>query len=39
MIICIAGLVTNLVTALAWGLVLIWGKQQGMGTSTLSIIR
>ena len=29
-IICLCGLVTNLVTSLTWGLVTIWGKQQSL---------
>jgi MFS family permease len=35
-ILCVGGLMTNLVTSLAWGLVLIWGKQQGLSEISLA---
>jgi len=37
-ILCLAGLITNLVTSLAWGLVLIWGKQQSLPNVRLAHI-
>lgn len=32
-VICVGGLMTNLTTSFAWGLVLIWGKQHGLLTA------
>lgn len=37
-IICVGGLMTNLITSLAWGLVLIWGKQQELPAISLANI-
>lgn len=37
-ILCVGGLVTNLVTSLAWGLVLIWGKEQKLSEISLANI-
>jgi len=35
-IICLSGLITNLVTSLVWGLVMIWGKQQTLSNLRLA---
>ncbi len=37
-ILCTGGLMANVVTSLAWGLVLIWGKQQGLSGLSLANI-
>jgi MFS family permease len=37
-ILCLAGLSANLITSFAWGLVLIWGKQQGLSNISLANI-
>ncbi|CAB9530121.1 Major facilitator superfamily [Seminavis robusta] len=37
-VLCWGGLTANLVTSLAWGLVLIWGAQQGLSTLQLAHI-
>lgn len=37
-ILCVGGLLANTITSLAWGLVLIWGKQQGLSKIALANI-
>ena len=37
-VLCLSGLMTNLITSLAWGLVLIWGHQQSLSELRLANI-